>query len=79
MQGEENTLKTAYGKDKEMIKYWDSFVRKAAPVLGAGLLLQAGGCTLDTGTIASGLLTTIAGHLISSVVYGVFNVPLSGF
>ncbi len=67
------------GEDDGMTKYWNSFLRKAAPVLGAGLLLQAGGCTIDTSGITAGLLTTIANSLISSVVYGVFNVPMSGY
>ena len=55
---------------------WNSFVRKAAPLLGAGLLLQAGSCTLDVNSLAAGLFTSIANNLIASYVFGVFNVPI---
>jgi hypothetical protein len=54
---------------------WNSFVRKATPLLGAGLLLQAGGCTVDVNSLAAGLLTSIANNLIASYVFGVLNVP----
>ncbi|UCC29812.1 MAG: hypothetical protein JSU86_16600 [Phycisphaerales bacterium] len=62
-----------------MMRHWNSIVRKMAPVLGAGLLLQAGGCSVDLSAIGQGLLTSIATNLISSIVFGLFNVPLSGF
>lgn len=62
-----------------MKRYWNSFVRKAAPLLGAGFLLQASGCAIDVGEIAQGLLTATAGNLITSYVYGAFNVSTSGF
>ncbi len=62
-----------------MVRHWNSIVRKMAPILGAGLLLQAGGCSVDLSAIGQGLLNSIATNLISSVVFGLFNIPLSGF
>ncbi len=58
---------------------WNSIVRKTAPALCAGLLLQASGCSIDPNTILPGLLTTIANNLISNFVFGAFNIPFSGF
>ncbi len=62
-----------------MTGHWNSIVRKTAPALGAGLLLQANGCSLDLNTVVPGLLTTIVNNLISNFVFGVFNIPFSGF
>lgn len=62
-----------------MTKYWSSFVRKAGPVLSAGLLLQANGCTVDTTALAQSWLTSIASNLLGSLVFGSFNVPTSSF
>lgn len=62
-----------------MRRYWNSFVRKVAPVLGAGFLLQASGCAVDMSEIAQGLLTATVGNLIASYVYGAFNVSTGGF
>jgi hypothetical protein len=62
-----------------MMKYWNSFARKAGPLLAAGLLLQVGSCAVDPTALAGGLLTAVLNNLITSVVYGVFNIPLSGF
>ena len=63
-----------------MTRHWNAIVRKTVPALSAGLLLQAGGCDIaDPNTIAQGLFTTIANNVISSFVFGVFNIPFSGF
>ena len=48
--------------------------RRFAPVLGAGMLLQAGGCNLDINTLAAGLVTSIANNLITNLVFGAFNL-----
>ena len=48
--------------------------RRIAPVLGAGILLQTGGCNLDINTLASGLVTSIANNLITNFVFGAFNL-----
>ena len=51
-----------------------SLQRKAALLLGAGMLLQTGGCDI-TGGLLSSILTT----LITSLVAGAFNVSGGGF
>ena len=62
-----------------MTRHWNSSVRKMAPILSAGLLLQAGGCNIDFGTTVQGLVSAAVNDLIASFVYGVFNIPLTGF
>ncbi len=62
-----------------MTRHWNSIVRKMAPALSAGFLLQANGCTIDTNAIAEGVVTAVVNNLISNIVFGIFNVPLSGF
>ena len=48
--------------------------RKIAPVLGAGMLLQTGGCNLDINTLTAGLVTSIVNNLITNLVFGSFNL-----
>lgn len=57
-----------------MLNRLHRLARRTAPLLGAGMLLQTGGCTVDTTAIFSGLVTSIANSLISSIVFGAFNV-----
>jgi len=57
-----------------MLKRLHSLARCATPLLGAGMLLQTGGCTLDSNAIFSGLVTAVTNNLISSIVFGAFNV-----
>lgn len=59
-----------------MTRRWNSIVRKTAPILGAGLLLQAGGCGVDFTTTVQGLLTTVVNNLLASFVFGAFNIPV---
>jgi hypothetical protein len=42
-------------------------------------LLQAGGCSFDLQTVTQGLVTSVANNLLASFVFGLFNVPLTGF
>jgi len=49
-------------------------LRRVAPLLSAGVLLQAGGCAFDTNTLVLGLLTSIAQSIITDLVFGLFNV-----
>ncbi len=51
-----------------------SLLRRTVPLLGAGMLFQANGCGLDTNALAGGLVTYIANSLISSFVFGAFNL-----
>lgn len=62
-----------------MTRHWNSIVRKMAPALSAGFLLQANGCAIDTNALAEGVLTAVVNNVISSLVFGIFNVPLTGF
>ena len=48
--------------------------RKWAPLLAAGMLFQAGGCSLDFQGVAGGLITSIINTLISSLVFGTLNL-----
>lgn len=57
-----------------MMNRFYSLARKASPLFGAGILLQTGGCLIDQNAIISGLVTQIANSLISSIVFGAFNV-----
>ncbi len=62
-----------------MTRHWNSIVRKLAPALSAGFLLQANGCVVDPNAIAESVLTGIVNNVIASLVFGIFNVPLAGF
>lgn len=55
-----------------MAKRFKYRIRKTACALAAGFLLQAGGCTLDVQSLATG----IANNLVSSFVFGAFNLPM---
>lgn len=57
-----------------MTKRLSSFVRRLAPVLSAGVLLQAGGCPIDTNLLLAGLVEQIATSFITSLVFGAFNL-----
>ena len=57
-----------------MTKMFQKFTRRIGPALAAGMLLQAGGCTIDPTSLASGLANAIASNLISSIVFGTFGV-----
>ena len=57
-----------------MTKVWNCLTRRLAPLAGAGLLLQANGCTLDTTNLAQDLITAFGNDLISSYVFGAFNL-----
>ena len=63
-------------KEHGMTRRWNSIVRKTAPVLGAGMLLQAGGCGVDLTTSVQGWLTTVVSNLVTSFVFGAFNIPV---
>ena len=61
-----------------MTRRWNALARKIAPMLGAGVLLQTGGCNLEPAGLAQELVTAIANNLITSLVFGVFNLPVPG-
>lgn len=57
-----------------MTKRFNYVVRRIMPIVSAGLLFQASSCALDTNALMAGLATTIANNLISSFVFGAFNL-----
>lgn len=57
-----------------MTKRFNYLVRRIVPILSAGLLFQANGCTVDTNAIFGSLASTIATNLINSFVFGAFNL-----
>ena len=57
-----------------MMRRWKSLVRRAAPLLAGGMLLQASGCSLDANTLTAGWLTAIANDIISGFVFRNFNL-----
>ena len=57
-----------------MTRYLGKMTKRMTAILGSGMLLQAGGCDLDTTELAAGLFGTIANNLLAGYVYGAFNL-----
>ena len=57
-----------------MLDQFHRFSRRFATYLGAGVLLQAGGCMFDTSELAGGLVSAVVNNLIASFVFGAFNL-----
>jgi len=57
-----------------MTKRFSYFVRRIVPMVSAGFLFQTSGCTIDTNSLFASLATSIANQLISSFVFGAFNL-----
>ena len=55
-----------------MTKRWNSFLRKAAPVLSAGVLFQTSGCTLNLEAFTQNVVLGVLDELISSILFGLF-------
>jgi DNA-binding transcriptional regulator PaaX len=55
-----------------MMNRFYSLARRTLPWLGAGVLVQAGSCTPDA--IFASVATSVANSLISSLVFGAFNL-----
>ena len=60
-----------------MTRFCHCLLRRVAPALTAGCLFQATGCTINAEGIAQGLLTAILNNLITSLVFGLFNIPVA--
>ncbi|UCE59584.1 MAG: hypothetical protein JSU63_19340 [Phycisphaerales bacterium] len=56
------------------MKKTDLILKRIAPFLGAGALLQAGGCTVDFGESTATLLGLMFQRLVVDVVFGAFNL-----
>jgi hypothetical protein len=52
-------------------------MRKVAPLMSAGMLLQAGGCSFNTDAIVQSLILDVANDLVASILFGIF--PAAGF
>ena len=50
------------------------FGRRWAAIVGAGVLLQAGSCSLDTTSLATNLSTAIIQNVLTNLVFGSFNL-----
>lgn len=57
-----------------MTRFLNYWTRRAAPLLGAGMLLQAGGCAMDPNAVFGGVFTSILNSLIANFVFGAFNL-----
>ena len=51
-----------------------SVFRRMAPILGAGMLLQASGCQINGQSLAAGLTNTILSNLVTTWVFRAFNL-----
>ena len=60
-----------------MTNRWNVLMRKVAPLLSAGMLLQAGGCSFNTDAIVQSLVLGVANDLVASILFGIF--PAAGF
>jgi len=49
-------------------------MRRLAPVLGAGMLLQATGCQINGAELAAGLTSTILTNAITNLVFNWFSL-----
>ncbi len=47
-------------------------MRKAAPVLSAGVLFQTSGCTLNLEAFSQNVVLGVLNELISSILFGLF-------
>ena len=59
-----------------MTNAYRCFTKRLAPILAAGMLLQASSCALDTAALTTGLVNTIASNIISSLEFGTLGVGL---
>jgi len=60
-----------------MTNRWNALLRKFAPLLSAGMLLQAGGCSFNTDAIVQSLVLGVVNDLVASFLFGIF--PAAGF
>lgn len=49
-------------------------MRRITPLLGAGILLQAGSCSVNFNELVAGLMTSVVNELITGIIFGAFNV-----
>jgi len=49
-------------------------MRRVTPLLGAGMLLQAGGCSVNFTDLIAGLTASVVNELVTGIVFGAFNI-----
>ncbi|GJM26604.1 MAG: hypothetical protein DHS20C16_30190 [Phycisphaerae bacterium] len=54
-------------------------VKKVSAILSAGMLLQAGQCSLDEQALVTSLVTSVASVFVTDYVFDQFNVAQSPF
>lgn len=59
-----------------MANSWCRVGRKVIPWLGAGVLLQAGGCDFSGGTILQTVLSVVLNNFFTDLAIGIFNTPI---
>lgn len=59
-----------------MANSWCRIGRKVSPWLGAGVLLQAGGCDLSGGTIFETVLSVVLNSFFNNLATGIFNIAI---
>ena len=57
-----------------MLQRWRRLVRRAAPLCSAGVLFQMSGCSADVSNLAAGLAVEVVNSLVTSYVFGAFNL-----
>jgi hypothetical protein len=50
--------------------------RRATTVLGAGVLLQAGGCVSNPSELFGGLVSSVVNSAIANFVFGAFGLAI---
>lgn len=72
-----NGASELFFEESLMSKRWTSVMRRVAPIVGAGYLLQAGGCTfLDTATLGQDFVTAVVNSVITSFVFSLLGVGI---
>lgn len=59
-----------------MTSLWYRVGRKVIPWLGAGVLLQTGGCDFSGGTILQTVLSVVLNNFFTDLAIGIFNTPI---
>jgi len=49
-------------------------MRRVTPLLGAGMLLQASGCTFNFNELLASLTASVVNELVTGIVLGAFNI-----
>ncbi len=64
-------------RNRLVMKKTDLILKRIAPFLGMGALLQVGGCSTDLGEHTAALFGLMFQRLVVDVVFGAFNLSTS--